>query len=315
MCASVCDALERWAQDDAVHAVLIDAVRGRAFCAGGDIRSIYRLGREHRAQAEAFFATEYRLNAAVRHFPKPYIALLNGITMGGGAGVSVHGSHRVVTENASFSMPETGIGLYPDVGGSFFLSRLPGETGTYLALAGARIGSADMLALGLATHFVPSDRMDQLAPRLAGGQPPDATIHELAAAVIELAPLAEHRQEIDSIFYGSSVEEFISRMQAGTAWARGVAQTLTSRSPTSLKLTLKALREAKTLDFDDCMKMEYRLTLRVLGAHDLYEGVRALLIDRDQQPRWDPDSLAGVTDEQIDSYFAPLGKKELVLRR
>ena len=146
MCASIYDALQNWARDDAVHAVLIDAVPGRAFCAGGDIRSIYRLGREDPAQAEAFFATEYRLNAAVRHFPKPYIALLNGITMGGGAGLSVHGSHRIVTENASFAMPETGIGLYPDVGGSFFLSHLPGETGTYLALAGVRMGTADMLA-------------------------------------------------------------------------------------------------------------------------------------------------------------------------
>ena len=146
-------ALQDWAQDDAVHAVLIDAVPGRAFCAGGDIRSIYRLGREDPAQAEAFFATEYRMNAAVRHFPKSYIALLNGITMGGGAGLSVHGSHRIVTENASFAMPETGIGLYPDVGGSFFLSRLPGETGTYLALAGVRIGTADMLALGLRDGF------------------------------------------------------------------------------------------------------------------------------------------------------------------
>jgi len=315
MCASICDALQNWAVDDAVHAVLIDAVPGRAFCAGGDIRSIYRLGRDDPAQAEAFFATEYRLNATVRHFPKPYIALLNGITMGGGAGLSVHGSHRIATENASFAMPETGIGLYPDVGGSFFLSRLPGETGTYLALAGVRIGTADMLALGLATEFVPSDSMDQLAPRLARGQTAGAAIQELAHPTTQLAPIAEHRQEIDEIFSAPSIEEIVANLETGTVWARGVAQTLASRSPTSLKLTLKALREAKKLDFDGCMMMEYRLTLRVLRGHDLYEGVRALLIDRDQQPHWKPDSLAGVTREQIDAYFAPLGKKELVLRR
>jgi enoyl-CoA hydratase len=315
MCAFIYDALQGWAQDDAVHAVLIDAVPGRAFCAGGDIRSIYRLGREDPAQAEAFFATEYRLNAAVRHFPKPYLALLNGITMGGGAGLSVHGSHRIATENATFAMPETGIGLYPDVGGSFFLSRLPGETGTYLALAGARIATTDMLALGLATHFVPSDRTDQLAPRLAQGQTPDAAMQELAQVPAEAASLAAHRREIDGIFSGSSVEAIIANLQAGSVWASGVAQTLAFRSPTSLKLTLKALREAKKLDFDGCMRMEYRLTLGLLRGHDLYEGVRALLIDRDQQPHWEPDSLAGVTDEQIDAYFAPLGKKELVLGR
>jgi enoyl-CoA hydratase len=315
MCASIYEALWDWAQNDAVHAVLIDAVPGRAFCAGGDIRSIYHLGRQDPAQAEAFFATEYRLNAAVRHFPKPYLALLNGITMGGGAGLSVHGSHRIATENASFAMPETGIGLYPDVGGSFFLSRLPGETGTYLALAGVRIGPADMLSLGLATHFVPSDTMDQLAPRLAQGETADAAIRELTQVIAEVAPLAEHRQEIDGFFSGSCVEAIIAKLQTGTLWARGAAQTLASRSPTSLKLTLKALREAKKLEFDGCMRMEYRLTLRVLRGHDLYEGVRALLIDRDQKPHWEPDSLAGVADEQIDAYFAPLGKKELVLGR
>lgn len=313
MCASVFEALRDWARDDAIHAVLIDAVPGRAFCAGGDIRSIYHLGRQDPPQAEAYFANEYSLNAAIRHFPKPYIALLNGITMGGGAGLSVHGSHRIATENASFAMPETGIGLYPDVGGSYFLSRLPGETGTYLALAGARIGSPDMLSLGLATDFVPSGRLHQMAPRLAQGQTADAAIQDLRQVVTEIPPLNQYRREIDEAFSGPSVEAIIAKLQAGSAWAGEVARNLELRSPTSLKLTLKALREAKSLDFDDCMRMEYRLTLRVLRGHDLYEGVRALLIDRDQRPRWRPDSLSLVTDELIDAYFAPLGKNELVL--
>ena len=313
MCASISGVLRDWAEDNAVHAILIDAVPGRAFCAGGDIRSIYHLGRQNPAQAEAFFATEYRLNAAVRHYPKPYVALLNGITMGGGAGLSVHGSHRVVTENATFAMPETGIGLYPDVGGSYFLSRLPGETGTYLGLAGARIGPADMLSLGLATHFVPTVAMNQLAPRLAEGQPVDAAFRQLADGKPQMAPLTGHRLEIDELFSGESVEAIIAKLQTGAAWARGVAETLASRSPTSLKLTLKALREAKKLDFDGCMRMEYRLTLRLLGGHDLYEGVRAILIDRDQQPHWQPNSLPLVTDEMIEAYFAPLEEKELSL--
>ncbi len=313
MCAAIFAALEEWARDDAVHAVLIDAVPGRAFCAGGDIRSIYRLGREDIAQAEAYFATEYRLNAAVRHYAKPYVALLNGMTMGGGAGLSVHGSHRVVSEHASFAMPETGIGLYPDIGGTWFLSRLPGETGVWLGLTGTHIGPADMLSLGLATDFVPAAEMAQVAPRLAAGEPADAVIAARARRIAEPPQFAARRGEIDQAFAASSVEEILARLHAGSDWAKEVAGAIGTRSPASLKLTLRALREARKLDFDDCMRMEYRLTLRVLRGHDLYEGVRALLIDRDQHPRWQPDSLAAVTDPMIDAYFAPLGEKELVL--
>ncbi len=313
MCASIFTALQDWAEDSAVHTILIDAMAGRAFCAGGDIRSIYQMGRENIAQAEAFFATEYRLNAAVRHYAKPYVALLNGMTMGGGAGLSVHGSHRIVTENATFAMPETGIGLYPDIGGTYFLSRLPGETGTWLGLTGARIGAADMLWLGLATHFVPASQMEQVAPRLMTGESADTALAALAKAGIGPPQFVLRRSEIDQAFAASSVEEILARLRAGSDWAKGVAGVIETRSPTSLKLTLRALREARKLDFDGCMRMEYRLTLRVLRGHDLYEGVRALLIDRDQRPRWRPDSLAQVTDQQIDAYFAPLEEKELVL--
>jgi enoyl-CoA hydratase len=313
MCASIFAALQEWAQDASVHAVLIDAVAGRAFCAGGDIRAITQLGREDMAKAEAFFATEYRLNAAVRHYAKPYVALLNGITMGGGAGVSVHGSHRIVSENASFAMPETGIGLYPDIGATWFLSRLPGETGTWLGLTGTRIGPADMLWLGLGTHFVPAADMAQIASGLASGEPADAAIAAVAQPAIEPPQFAAYRDEIDRAFAADSVEEILARLRVGSTWARAVAATIETRSPTSLKLTFRALREARKLDFDGCMRMEYRLTLRVLRGHDLYEGVRALLIDRDQRPRWLPDSLALVTDQAIDAYFAPLEGQELVL--
>ncbi len=313
MCASIYEALQGWVRDSSVHAILIDAVPGRAFCAGGDIRAIYELGRKDIAQAEAYFATEYRLNAAIRHCPKTYVALLDGITMGGGAGLSMHGARRLVTEKASFAMPETAIGLYPDVGGTYFLSRLPGEIGTYLALTGVRISPPDMLWAGLATDFVASSEAGRLAGLLAKGQVPDAAVAALGEAVPGEAPLSAHAVEIAEIFAGASVEQIIGRLEAGGEWAKQVARTLATRSPTSLKLTLRSLREARQLNFDDCMRMEYRLTLRVLRGHDLYEGVRAILIDRDQQPHWNPDTPAGVPDEEIGRYFAPLGEKELVL--
>lgn len=313
MCRSIHQALQDWAADSAIHAVLIDAVPGRAFCAGGDIRSIYELGRTDLPAAEDFFSTEYRLNAGIRHFPKPYIALLNGITMGGGAGLSVHGSHRLVTENTSFAMPETGIGLYPDVGGTYFLSRLPGQTGTYLALTGTRIGPADMVWLGLATHYVSSAKLAGVAARLAEGEPVGAVLAALAEPppnLPEVAPLSAH---INDAFHGDSVEEITANLQRAGDWRRDIGRSLATRSPTSLKLTLRGLREARNLDFDGCMRMEYRMTLRVLRGHDLYEGVRAILIDRDQHPRWNPDKLEKVTNQQIDQYFASLADRELVL--
>jgi enoyl-CoA hydratase/carnithine racemase len=313
MCESIYETLQQWVRDPSVHAILIDAVPGRAFCAGGDIRTIYQLGRNDIGQAEAYFATEYRLNAAIRHCPKTYIALLDGITMGGGAGLSVHGSRRLVSEKASFAMPETAIGLYPDIGGTYFLSRLPGEIGTYLALTGERIGPADMLWSGLATGYVPSDRAEHVTGLLAKGVTPDEAIAAASGHPPGEAQLSAHARDINEMFAGSTIEEIIAKLKSGGEWPKEVARTLATRSPTSLKLTLRSLREARQLDFDGCMRMEYRLTLRVLRGHDLYEGVRAILIDRDQRPRWNPDTLAGVSEEAIRRYFAPLGDKELVL--
>src|SRR5258708_15256449 len=179
MCASILGQLQEWGREGGVRAVLIDGVRGRAFCAGGDLRAIYESGRKDDGTAQAFFTTEYRMNAAVKHFPKPYVALIDGIVMGGGVGVSVHGSHRVASENALFAMPETGIGLYPDVGGSYFLPRLPGELGMYLALTGAPIGPADMVYIGVATHFIPAAKFAAIAPRLAAGEPAGSLLDSL----------------------------------------------------------------------------------------------------------------------------------------
>lgn len=313
MCRSIYQALQGWAADPRIHAVLIDAVPGRAFCAGGDIRSIYELGRTDLPSAEAFFATEYRLNAAIHHFPKPYIAILNGITMGGGAGLSVHGSHRVVTENTSFAMPETGIGLYPDVGGTYFLSRLPRETGTYLALTGSHIQAADMMWLGLATQYVSSAEIGDLVTRLVRGEPVGAVLADLAGQSPAHPAIEPFSARIRAAFGGGSVEEILTNSQREGDWGRKIADLLATRSPTSLKLTLRGVREARNRAFDDCMRMEYRMTLRVLRGHDLYEGVRAILIDRDQLPDWRPKKLEKVTNEQIDQYFMFLGPKELAL--
>jgi enoyl-CoA hydratase len=312
MCASILAQLREWAGDPAVSAVLIDAVPGRAFCAGGDLRAIYETGRKRDGAAQAFFTTEYRLNAAVKHFPKPYLALINGIAMGGGCGVSVHGRHRVASENALFAMPETGIGLYPDVGGSFFLPRLPGELGMYLALSGARIGPADMIYTGVATHFIPAAKFAVIAQRLAQGEAAAQvldSLHEQPGA----PPLAAHRATIDRVFSASCVEAVMKGLNDAGPWGKETASVLAQHSPTSLKLAFRQMREGASLDFDDCMRMEYRLTNRVLKGHDFYEGVRVTLFDRASKPDWRPATLAGVSDQDIARYFASLGADELVL--
>src|SRR5258706_8661015 len=230
MCASILGQLREWARDPEVNTVLLDAVPGRAFCAGGDLRAIYESGRKHNGTAPAFFATEYRLNAAVKHFPKPYVALIDGIAFGGGVGISVHGSHRVASENALFAMPETGIGLYPDVGGSYFLPRLPGELGMYLALTGARLGPADMAYAGIATHFVPAAKFAAIAPRLAQGEAVDSVLESLKEGPGP-APLADHRAQIDRVFSAPSMEAVLQRLGKEGAWGKETATLLAANSP------------------------------------------------------------------------------------
>ena len=312
MCASILAQLHEWAREPALNAVVIDAVPGRAFCAGGDLRAIYETGRKNDGTAQAFFTTEYRMNAAVKHFPKPYVALIDGIAMGGGVGVSVHGSHRVVSENALFAMPETGIGLYPDVGGSYFLPRLPGELGMYLALTGARIGPADMVYAGIATHFIPSAKFAVIAPRLAHREAVDSVLESLKEGPGP-APLADHRAQIDRVFSAPSMEAVLERLGKEDAWGKETATLLAANSPTSLKLTFRQMREGRSLDFDSCMRMEYRLTNRALEGHDFYEGVRVTLFDKGKRPNWLPPTLDAVSDAAIARYFVTLGAKELML--
>jgi enoyl-CoA hydratase len=312
MCASILGQLRDWAREPGVSAVLIDAVPGRAFCAGGDLRAIYETGKKDDGTAQAFFTTEYRMNAAVKHFPKPYVALIDGIAFGGGVGVSVHGSHRVASENALFAMPETGIGLYPDVGGSYFLPRLPGELGMYLALTGARISPSDMVYAGIATHFIPAAKFAAITPRLRDGEGVDSVLESLKENAGPAA-LADHRAQIDRVFSAPSVEAVLERLGKEGAWGKQIATLLAANSPTSLKLTFRQMREGRSLDFDSCMRMEYRLTNRALEGHDFYEGVRVTLIDKGKRPNWVPPTLEAVSDAAIARYFAPLGDKELIV--
>lgn len=302
--------LRAWADDPRVKAVVITGEGQKAFCAGGDIRALYDAGRHHAHDTYArFFWDEYRLNRLIKTYPKPYVALVDGIVMGGGVGVSVHGSHRVATENTLFAMPETGIGMFPDVGGTWFLPRLPGELGTYLALTGARLKAADCLYAGVCTHFVPAVRMRDLVKALQGianAASVDAVLADFAADPGP-APLGEHRDVIDRCFAKNREEDILAALAAEDGeWAAETRKTLLAKSPFATKVTLRQMRLGKTLDFDACMRTEYRLSQRFMEGPDFFEGVRAVIIDKDFNPQWLPAALEEVTEAMVDAAFAPL---------
>ena len=321
MAAALDDRLVAWAADAGVAAIVIRSAGGRAFCAGGDIRALYEAGRRRDPYVRDFYRTEYRLNHRIKTYRKPYIALIDGIVMGGGVGLSLHGSHRVVTERCQFAMPETGIGFFPDVGGSWFLPRCPGQLGTYLGLTGARIGAPDTLYCGLATHYVASVDLARVAGELEQlpwqghhGNVATALLDRLAGDPGE-APLARHRQTIDRCFAGDRIEEILSRLAAEkTAWADETAAVLRRKSPTSMKVTLRQLRLGGGLsDFAAAMRMEYRMALHTVAGQDFYEGVRAVVIDKDQAPQWQPPVLAEVSDEMVGRFFEPASEPDLEL--
>jgi enoyl-CoA hydratase len=301
-------ALKAWAADDTISCVAIRG-EGRAFCAGGDIRAVQQAVIAGSDAGEVLLRDEYHMNALIGSYPKPYIALIHGICMGGGAGVSVHGRYRLADETLSFAMPETAIGFVPDVGSSHFLSRLPDRMGTYLGLTGLPIGLGDALDLGLMTHAVAREDFDAVITALARGGDVENAI---APYVRKAKPgvLAPNRKHIATLFGGASVEMILERLDRdGGDFARVTAQTMRARSPTSLKLVFEELRGAASLDLKQCLAMEYRLALRALKAHDFREGVRAALVDKDRNPKWQPSALAGVADTA--SFFAFLGEKEL----
>ena len=313
MCIGLGRQLALWAADPAIKAVVVRGAGEKAFCAGGDIRAVWESGRDHTSFAARFFADEYRLNAAIARFAKPYIALWHGIVMGGGAGVSVHGRYRLADRSLVFAMPETGIGFIPDIGASFFLPRLAGPAGLYLALAGARIGQGDALALGLATHAVDAADHEALIARLADGDDAEAAIAGFRRAP-QPALLGAERHRIDILFSAPSVEAVLERLDRdGGPFARDAAAAIRARSPTSLKLAFQAFRLGETLSLEECLKMEYRAAMRLVGSSDFQEGVRAQLIDKDQHPAWNPAKLAAVDSARISAFFQSLDQRDLAL--
>lgn len=316
--------LRGWANDPRVHAVLVEGAGDRAFCAGGDVRAVYEAGKGTSGEPDftrSFFAEEYRIISFIHHYPKPYLTIQDGITMGGGAGVSVNGAYRVATEKTMFAMPETGIGLFPDVGATRFLNLCPGHIGRYLGLTGARLGAADALYCKLAGHFVPRERVPALKNALsamaweAGRERAqvEALLGEFASDP-GAPPLAVRRPVIDRCFAGETMEAILGALDAETedrVWAEETRAALMTKSPTSLRITLRQLLLGRGGNLEDALRLEYRMTQHVMAAHDFYEGIRAVLIDRDQKPHWQPGTLAAVDDEVTESYFALLGPGEL----
>jgi enoyl-CoA hydratase len=308
--------LREWASDPAVTRVIIKAAGERAFCAGGDIRDLYELGRAGRqAEALTFWRDEYPLNALIKHFPKPYVALIDGIVMGGGVGISVHGSHRVAGDRFQFAMPEVAIGFFPDVGATYFLPRLPGELGTFCALTGERLGAADGVGAGVATHRVSSARFSDLIEALCGTTPVDAMLAAFGEPAGE-APVVARAPLIDRLFAGDRVEDIVAALDgatAGTDWAGAAAAKIRANSPSSLKIAFRQMRIGKSLTFDECMRLEFRIVSRIINGHDFYEGVRAVVIDKDNAPQWQPPTLAQVSEAEVERHLALLGADELVL--
>lgn len=302
--------LAEWARDPDIAHVVVRAAGEKAFCAGGDIRQLHDWGRAGDPRFLDFYREEYRLNTFIKRYPKPYVALIDGIVMGGGVGVSVHGSHVVAGDRIVFAMPETGIGLFPDVGGTFFLPRLPGAVGTWLALTGARLKQADAVWCGIATHAVPSGRFGELADSLCSAEDAGTVLERFAEVAKEPATLPALMPVIERGFCADTVPEVLERLEAESDtdadWARKQAAIIRSKSPTSLAIALRQMREGAKLDFEDCMRMEWRIVNRVVEGHEFFEGVRAVIIDKDNQPAWRPASLEELSEAEIDAYFVPL---------
>ena len=306
--------LDSWRDDPSVTRVVIMGAGGRAFSAGGDLRQVYELGRSGRQdEALIYWREEYALNDVIKHYPKPYVALLDGIVMGGGVGVSVHGSHRIAGDKFLFAMPEVGIGFFPDVGATWFLPRMPGEFGTFSAVTGERLGSADAVSSGIATHRVGSADIPKLIDALCEATRPSirSWLHMRAHPKPVRSPRGAQsstaclpQMQIETIL--SNLDREAKTGQPDAQWAEATAATIRSRSPTSVKLALAQVRWGRERSFAECMRAEFRIVSRIVHDHDFYEGVRALIIDKDNQPRWRPATLAEVTDKDIERHFLPV---------
>ncbi|WP_419999527.1 enoyl-CoA hydratase/isomerase family protein [Streptomyces boninensis] len=318
MVRGVHTALTDWADDPGIDAVLLDGAGERAFCAGGDIALMRESALGDHGIAQQFWREEYALDALIANYPVPVVGIMDGITMGGGIGLTGHAAVRIVTERSVLAMPEVAIGLAPDVGGALLLTRAPGELGTHMALTAARIGARDAIGCGFADHYVPAARLPELAEalRAPGGDKPD----HVAAAFAEQPPegpdgLLAQRAWIDACYAADSAEEILARLRARPEpAASAAAEALLAGSPTSVKVTLRALRNARAMaTVEECLAQDFRLCSRFLDSHDLPEGVRAMVIDKDRSPRWSPDRFEDVPAAAVDAYFAPLPAGELGL--
>ncbi|MBR8743561.1 enoyl-CoA hydratase/isomerase family protein [Nocardiopsis sp. MG754419] len=309
MVLALAGALDSWEKDESVSVVLIDGAGDRGLCAGGDIRAIRASALDGDGEAARFWRDEYHLNARIARYAKPYVAFMDGVVMGGGVGVSAHGGFRVVTERATVGMPETTIGFVPDVGGTHLLSRAPGQVGTHMALTGTPVGAADALYAGLADHYVPSERLSDLAAALTDAES-EAAVLATVGRFAESAPagtLADRRSWIDTCYSADTAEEIVERLRAhGDPEAAEAAATIVGKSPSSVKTTLAALRRARALDtLEEVLEQEYRVSCAVLAWPDLVEGIRAQVIDKDRSPRWSPSTLAEVDTAVVEAAFAP----------
>ncbi|GAA6219717.1 3-hydroxyisobutyryl-CoA hydrolase, mitochondrial [Lates japonicus] len=313
--------LKKWETDNDTDFVIIKAAGGKAFCAGGDIRAVTEAGKVGDPLAQDFFREEYILNNAIGTCKKPYIALIDGITMGGGVGLSVHGRFRVATEKTLFAMPETAIGLFPDVGGGYFLPRLRGRLGLFLALTGFRLKGRDVQRAGVATHFVESKKIPDLEKELVDLKSPSAEdvtrvldTYQNKSTLDSDKPfvLDKHMSDIDRLFSASSVEGIMQNLKADASeFAKKQAETLSKMSPTSLKITYKQLQAGASMSLQDVLVMEYRLSQACMRGCDFYEGVRAVLVDKDQNPKWNPSTVEEVSDETLEQCFSSLGERDL----
>ena len=313
MCHAMSAALTEWENDDSVEAVILDHAEGRGFCAGGDINLLRKSALEDGGVAgRRFFHDEYQLNHQMMTYPKPIVAFMDGITMGGGVGIALPCKYRVATENTRFAMPETGIGLFPDVGGGWHLSRIGGRIGQFLALTGARLDGSECLWAGIATHYVPSEMLEELKARIV--EKPDR-IGGILSEPVGTPPKARIEENADLIrkhFASDRYEDILASLEADDSdWAAKERDTLGTKSPQTCKVALRQLAESEKLDgFADNMKMEYRIASRVLLRPDFAEGVRAVIVDKTNDPKWDPPTPEDVSDELIDSIFAPLPPEE-----
>jgi len=313
MVGTLASALAAWRTDDSVRTVLLAGAGERGLCAGGDIVAIYTAVRGGRDDALHFWADEYRLDAGIARYPKPYVSLMDGLVLGGGIGLSAHGGIRVVTERTRVGMPEVSIGFFPDVGGTFLLSRAPGELGTHLGLTGGTASGADAVAIGLADHVVPSERLAELATALET-RDPDEVIAEFAVEPPASELLAQ-RAWIDELYRGDDAEAIVERLAASSEpAAREAAATIRTKSPTSVAVTLAALRRAAALpSLEAALDQDFRIATRISQGTEVVEGIRAQVIDKDRTPHWSPATLAEVTSDAVEKYFAPLGDAELGL--